>query len=324
LYGIFIEPQNVLIPRTTKILERQMKKYRNGIYHVTVLDKNGTIKVKAGDWISKYSAAIYNDFTRLEEFGRLNGEALPSVIVTSDKIFSGETIYHLADFYGQKNNTKIKVSRPTQKTIPKLTDAEKKKIILDTLQSDFELRGENLKVLSSAIDILGKTGDVMSLLEIATALETSATFATISGNVGLIATLLSPLANIAAVMNAHEAGERMYGLRAVAYTIVAWAFDKPIPQSSPKIMYRLKHDPAESIARRKKAWMNASKSALVALRAEAKKRKVNENSLKLLYRALGQDNAKTLCLSIMKGLESKLSPIEKITWNGNLKVLYPD
>lgn len=33
---------------------------------------DGAIHVKHGDWLSKYSAAMYNDFTHVHEFGRMD------------------------------------------------------------------------------------------------------------------------------------------------------------------------------------------------------------------------------------------------------------
>jgi len=44
--------------------------YRNGRYSVEV-GSDGAIKVRPGDWLSKYSAAMFNTFGRVNEFGRM-------------------------------------------------------------------------------------------------------------------------------------------------------------------------------------------------------------------------------------------------------------
>ena len=50
--------------------------YKYGKYSVTV-GTDGSIRVKAGDWLSKYSAAIYGNFWTLDIFPRFT---LPLVI----------------------------------------------------------------------------------------------------------------------------------------------------------------------------------------------------------------------------------------------------
>jgi hypothetical protein len=48
------------------------KTFTNGRYSVTSQMPEGAIEVKHGDWLSKYSAAMYNDLTRIDEFGRID------------------------------------------------------------------------------------------------------------------------------------------------------------------------------------------------------------------------------------------------------------
>ena len=59
---------------------------------------DGAIHVKHGDWLSKYSAAMYNDFTHVHEFGRMdkNGQLRP--IHNVNLIFAGETVYHIPTY----------------------------------------------------------------------------------------------------------------------------------------------------------------------------------------------------------------------------------
>lgn len=74
-----------------------MSNYSNGTYSVTVAE-NGAILVKPGDWLSKYSAAIYNNLTTLEVFVRPGprgpSDDVTQVIANKNLINAGETILH--------------------------------------------------------------------------------------------------------------------------------------------------------------------------------------------------------------------------------------
>lgn len=300
-----------------------MQTYKKGIYGVTVEEK-GAITVKQGDWVSKYSAAIYNDFTKLSEFGRkVNGSSIPTVIPKPDEIYANETIYHLPDYWEQH-----KPSSPRQKVSPpakrKLTPAEKQ-IIIATLKSDFHLKGDNWKVVGNVLDYIGTTDNVLAIAEITGALEVGTYGAAISGGAaafGFFATLLSPVGFMRELMNSNESGLKLYGLRAVAYTITAWTYSRPKPTGSNRILARINGLPLSTIAKYKQTWLIVSASAEVSLQNEARKRKMAEDSLKILYRSLSDNNPRVLCQLLMKGLSSKLDTIQKINWD--LNTIYPE
>jgi len=299
-----------------------MKEYKNGKYKVSIA-KDGAIKVQQDDWISKYSAAIYNDFTKLDQFGRMiNGNTFPTIIKSPDDIFAGETIYHVDDYWSQ-----FKPATPRKKASPpakrKLTPQEKQ-IIIETLKHDFNLKGENLKTVTKVIDVIGHTDNALALAEIAGLLE-GAAFATVASAVNFIATIAFPVAAFGMLLNANEAGLRLYGLRAVAYTTTAWAFDKPIPSGSKRAMRNMRGKPAKDILKLEQAWSNTSRATINNLKKEAIKRKIKEVNLKLVYRALGNNNANQFCGLLMKELTSKLkSRIDIINWEGQLNYGYPE
>jgi hypothetical protein len=295
-----------------------MKEYENGIYSVAIQNEKGAISVKKGDWVSKYSAAIYNDFTRLFEFGRMEGTAMPVVIKDPDKIYAGETIYHLGDYYKSKKD-----SIPNAKDI-KLTHQQKKKLIIRTLQADYNLKGQNLKIIDSALNILGKTSDALSIAEATTLLTEGSMLAGVASGIGFASTMLFPVGGVIMLQNANETRERLYGLRGIAYTITAWAFDKPIPKGSPKYIGFSKGLSARDLNRLHKAWKDVSLYTIKWLQNEARGKKVQEKSLKLLYRALADDGPRKLCLKIRKGMENKLDHIGKIFWKSEVKTLYPE
>ena len=73
--------------------------FRRGGYDVTV-NRNRSIKVRQGDWLSKYSMAIYGDFDHIDKFKRVvNGEY--AKIDNPNLIKTGEILYHLDPLPGE-------------------------------------------------------------------------------------------------------------------------------------------------------------------------------------------------------------------------------
>src|SRR5437868_12811809 len=73
------------------------KTYTNGRYSVT-MRTDGAINVKQGDWLSKYSAAIFNDYQHIHEFGRMDASGKLRPIQKVNLILKGETIYHVPTY----------------------------------------------------------------------------------------------------------------------------------------------------------------------------------------------------------------------------------
>lgn len=83
----------------------------DGKHSVTVAD-DGAIRVRQGDMISKYSAAIYGTLTsNWDKFGRRQGNAVQP-LNDPNKIVAGETLYHIPTF-------KAKGGAPAPGTAPK-------------------------------------------------------------------------------------------------------------------------------------------------------------------------------------------------------------
>jgi hypothetical protein len=67
-------------------------RFTGGGYQVTV-NADRSINVRQGDWLSKYSMAIYGDFDHVDKFWRKNG-ALWEEIKNKNLIKTGEILYH--------------------------------------------------------------------------------------------------------------------------------------------------------------------------------------------------------------------------------------
>jgi hypothetical protein len=70
--------------------------YHKGQYRVDIAP-NGAIRVKPGDWLSKYSYAMYGNFNHCDEFGRMAGGVV-APCADPNVIHPGETLYHIPTF----------------------------------------------------------------------------------------------------------------------------------------------------------------------------------------------------------------------------------
>jgi hypothetical protein len=279
--------------------------YRNGRYSVEV-GSEGAIKVRPGDWLSKYSAAMFNTFWRVYEFGR-KGRFGVEPIQNVNLIYAGETIYHIPTYH------KSRPVWPPPPPPPPIPDSAKKELIKSILASDFNLRGDNLPILGKAIDILGYTDNALSLAEIA-GLIAEGTLWSAAGVVTSIASaFLFPFAATIQFLNAWEGGLRVAGMVAVAYTITAWAFDDPIPGLPPRLQRNITASGlASQIPAYRASWQDASNATLKNI-AEmiAKKPGVSKKSFQVLFRAIGDDNPHILCRIVLRQLEKGVTGMEK-------------
>jgi hypothetical protein len=283
--------------------------YRNGRYSVDV-GLDGTIKVRAGDWLSKYSAAMFNTFWRVHEFGRM-GRFGVEPIKDINLIYAGETIYHIPTYL--KARPPGRPVPPPPPPLPPVPDSVKKEIIKSTLASDFHLRGDHLPILSKAIDIIGYTDNALSLAEIAGLIAEGGVMSTVAAGTSIVSAILFPVGATIALLNAWEAGQRLAGMASVGYTTTAWAFDDPIPRLPPRVERNIKVSGlAHEIPAYQKAWQDASTAAVRSL-AEmvTKKPGVSKENFQVVFRAIGDDNRRTLCRVVLKGFEKDLSNIER-------------
>ncbi len=289
-----------------------MKTYKFRKFSVDV-ESDGAISVNPGDSLSKYSAAIHNDFIHVYEFGRKNSDGTVQAVTDINKIYANETLYHIPT-----------VTQKPAVSIVKFTNEEKKKIVLDALKADFNLNGEHLKLLTTIMGKVGYVNDALSMAEIAGFITEGSVVATAASTLSTAVLFASPFLGILGLMNAVQSNERVWGMRAVAYTITAWAYDEPILTSSKKILQRMSRAfPPEKIIRYNDAWQKASRATLNHLAAKAGSGKISKKSFQLLLMALGNNNKGQLCLEILKGFEGEIGHIEIKFWKANYSVLYP-
>src|SRR5262245_10596809 len=111
---------------------------KNGRYRVEVA-ADGGVKVKLGDWLSKYSAAIYNNYYTINVFYRKNRAGKLERLANPNLIFA--ILYHLPTFKKAREITFDKPLEIVSLIVPNLSDAEKEKLTLEHLKKEFNLRG---------------------------------------------------------------------------------------------------------------------------------------------------------------------------------------
>ncbi len=289
-------------------------KYKKFVLNIK---SDGAITVNQGDSLSKYSAALHNDFLHIYEFGRKNSDGTIQVISDRDNISANETIYHIPTATGQ----------PAAK-LPQLSNDEKKKIIIAALKADFNLNGEHLKVLTNVMGKIGYIDDALTLAEIAGFITEGTLVASVASTIGVITLFFGPIAGIIALINANETGERLYGMRAVAYTMTAWAFSDAIPNSSGRIIQNLGQGfpvvTPDKMIRYHNAWEKASRAMLNHLAATTGRGNISKKSMQILLMALGNNDRGQLSLEVLKGFEKQVGGYaETLVWKSNYKILYP-
>lgn len=128
------------------------------------------------------------------------------------------------------------------------------------------------------------------------------------------------------LINVNETGLRFYSYRSIAYTVTAWAFDKPKSMSSPQIMFNIRKGPYTEVqgeSRYNQVWQETAFSVTNTLKQTCLQKNINEKSVKTIFKALGKGSPQKLSLLLLQGFENEFSHISKGMWKSNYNVLYP-
>jgi len=301
-----------------------MKTYRRGKYRVEIA-RDGAIQVRRGDWLSKYSAAIHNNFYEVYEYGRINCLGRMEYILDVDKIYAGETIYHIPTWQAVPREIDMEaediIVGPSP---PSMTEGEKRRLTRQMLQREFDIPGERLKLLNQIIDYVGYVDNALALGELAGLVSEGSFLATGAGPVSMVSALLFPVGAFISLANTWESGERQFAMRAIAYAGTAWAFDDPPPEPSPEILRRVELlDYSSKVGDYKKAWQDAVRETYNKLEEERSSREISRKSLQLYLQALGDGSQETLCLALLAGFESEFRGVSLDAWRSEYAIPYP-
>lgn len=212
-----------------------------------------------------------------------------------------------------------------------LTDSEKDELLKQVLGREYTKAGKNLPILKTAIDIIGNVDDTLSFAELIPAIETvlsgSRILSFVASGASTLSIFLFPVSAMIDIINSYQVGHKMYALRCVAYTITSWAFDKPVPSASMRILSNLRNTAPvakpSTIREYNQLWKKTSSDTIVKITTELVTKNVPSEILKITLRAIAKNNPVELCELIMKGFESKLSTITVLTWKSNYSIKYP-
>jgi hypothetical protein len=170
--------------------------------------------------------------------------------------------------------------------------------------------------------------EVAGLIAEGTAIAAAATVLTFAALLGDI------FGSMIAFWNVLEENERLAGMRAIAYTTVAWAFDEPVPSLSRELEARWRSQPLtpDLIQRGRRAWDNAAKSTVQELVKGALGRlgtHRSSNTKKLLVQAakerikmIASGNKRQVSRFLMELFEPKLNGTILEIWQRNYDFLY--
>jgi hypothetical protein len=305
--------------------------YANILYRVTMTTE-GAIKVKHGDWLSKYSVAMYNDFTHIHEFGRMDKAGNLKKIQAVNHIFAGETIYHIPTY------TKLHpmVMEALQVTASPYTEEQKKQIIRDTLEDDYDLQGERLEILVKIAHVYHPSETGLEVAEIVAdsagwiAEETAmgATVAIGMTALGLVGAALEIIATGIEILNAGDTDKKLTGMQAICYAIPAWAFGDPIPGFPAQLRRNFMAGIGPGISgiqRVEPVWNSVCAAAVRNLEAKVQARGRSKESYQAFWQALGNFDRKTLVRSLMEGRAEEIqNDIEQMSFMGMDPNLYPN
>src|SRR5215468_9943354 len=196
------------------------KTYQSFPYKVTI-EHDGAIRVKHGDWLSKYSAAMYNNFNGIHEFARKGRDGKLRRIPNPNLIYAGETIYHVPTY---KYAHPMRMDQVEMVATP-WSDDEIEANIVKALNQEHQFSGEPLHVLTEAVHILHKTADYADgAVLLGEMTEILAEGTALASATGLIAAVLTPIMVGLSILDANDTDRRIAACQAIGYALTAWAF----------------------------------------------------------------------------------------------------
>lgn len=217
-------------------------------------------------------------------------------------------------------------------TAEKLTDKEKDDLLKEILGQNYSNAGNNLPILKKVITIVSDTSDLATIAEIIpilnTALANSRLFAIVSSGASVFSILLFPVGAMLSIVDAYQAGIKMYTYRAIAYTITAWAYNKPIPSSSKRVLSNSKKSfPVSSdkeMKEKRNAWSRVSQSVIKNINQYLVANNVSKEIFRILLQAMSDGSEQKLCALLLKGFEKEFKDFpSKAVWKSNYSIKFP-
>jgi len=292
--------------------------YKRGKYSVTV-GGDGSILVRPGDWLTKYSAAIYGNFWNIDVFCRRDKSGNYIRITHPASIFAGETLYHVPTVKnaGNGNYDEDRFAGAVMTAAP-ISEIEKTKLAVD----QFKTVHPELSEIAGYVTLGGHTAtDVVEALEWFEIVPEVA--GEVASPLGLVFFCIHATLDI---IDAYNTALRAIGLRAAAYGVTAWSFDDPVPPPpqwlGPSVTQQAIQG-AESAgdrefgrwvrqgaagdqynaAQRQKYWIEGCDKAMKELDEMVQRKKLRKEACQVAFQAIGKNDPNTLAVDkIMTGM----------------------
>jgi hypothetical protein len=201
--------------------------WTRGKYSVTV-GADGSIRVKTGDSLCKYSAAIFGDLWTVEYFYRKDSAGNHFQIPNPHWIKAGEIIYYVPTHSGTVNERHFAGMTMTA-SLP--SDLEKKRIACEHFKKIYT-QPDYVEIIGKAFLLAHNATELVEIMEVLS--RHVGAFAWVTEGVGDTASglglFLFPIHAFIDIFNSWEATRRAVSLRGRAYGITAWVFGDPPPQ----------------------------------------------------------------------------------------------
>jgi hypothetical protein len=264
---------------------------------------------------------MYGNYWTINEFARRDQSGRFVPIRNPNLIHAGEILYHLPTFYESQ-----KITFPTKEVtvyrIEPMSEAKKKEVILEHLKGEFDLRGERFEILKKFADgfhigsEFGEAGEAIAsiFVHLPEALEGYISGFSVAGAVAI------PIVASIELKNSSEFGQRLLGLRAVAYGITAWAYgvQKPGPPSWIRTNVLATGLQEYDVKVRESAWNDSCQAAWKNMEEAPLKEilhgdpmgprksiRVRKEWLQTLFRAIGDGDRNKLVKNLMDGIARK-------------------
>jgi hypothetical protein len=298
--------------------------YQNGRFRVVVAH-DGAIQVKHGDWLSKYSKAIYNDFKAgWGTFGRRSQFGGIEPIKNPHRIYAGETIYHIPTHCAFHGTCGI----PPKPYLNKVDEHAIEKSTVEELVKELELPGH---LRHELFEIAHQTHRGLEV--IAGFAEFAAEGTAAAGTLGGLGEILFPFVGMAMYIDQIYEDRRVVGCLAFAYTVTAWAFDgscagspDPVPPKFSKMFLdRTSGMDRFEVDKYKEAWKDSAHHTLEELKEYLAKKGYEKLSLQLYYRLkVGQGEKKVLAKALWKATENRIKGAVLRQFMSGFAIDYPN
>ncbi len=307
----------------------------------------GQIKVRPGDSLSMYSAAIYDNFHTIHQFGRMMEGGNVRRLGPSDTIYAGETIWHIPTYLhaaaepamsisararapvggadagqqsgrprgplGSAGTEQVSSRGSSQSTgvnvspLRELSDEAKRRATVNALLEMHPELAGKRELITRIVDLKDDLDDIKTVLEYAGLLKKGLSV------MSIVDVPLQIMQTLDMIGKADMAAVKFLGHKAYAYGTTAWIFGDPIPARPPEAdLEKLRRwiSPELRSELAVERWRQMTDAAVYNLSKLHSGMETSKEACQIVLRAGAGDDPKWLARQIYEGFEKHLDPLE--------------